>query len=88
MNTYRKLFAYIPQLKGLAILAVIISCVSCILITGGYYTIYRFLDALIVDSNLQRAQSFAFVIVLLLLAGSIFLGISALIAHHLSLIHI
>ncbi len=82
MNTYRKLFAYIPQLKGLAILAVIISCVSCILITGGYYTIYRFLDALIVDSNLQRAQSFAFVIVLLLLAGSIFLGISALIAHH------
>ena len=82
MNTYRKLFAYIPQLKGLAILAVIISGASCILITGGYYTIYRFLHALIVTSNLQSAQSFAFVIMLLLLAGSIFRGISGLIAHN------
>ena len=82
MNTYRKLFAYIPQLKGLAILAVIISGASCILITSGYYTIYRFLHALIVTSNLQSAQSFAFVIMLLLLAGSIFRGISGLIAHN------
>lgn len=82
MNTYRKLFAYIPQFKGLAILAVIISGASCILITGGYYTIYRFLHALIVTSNLQGAQSFAFVIMLLLLAGSIFRGISGLIAHN------
>ena len=82
MNTYRKLFAYIPQLKGLAILAVIISGASSVLITGGYYTIYRFLHALIVTSNLQSAQSFAFVIVLLLLAGSIFRGISGLIAHN------
>lgn len=82
MNTYRKLFAYIPQLKGLAILAVIISGASCILITGGYYTVYRFLHALIVTSNLQSAQSFAFVIMLLLLAGSIFRGISGLIAHN------
>ena len=82
MNTYRKLFAYIPQLKGLAILAVIISGASSILITGGYYTIYRFLHALIVTSNLQSAQSFAFVIMLLLLAGGIFRGISGLIAHN------
>ena len=82
MNTYRKLFAYIPQLKGLAILAVIISGASCVFITGGYYTIYRFLHALIVTSNLQSAQSFAFVIMLLLLAGSIFRGISGLIAHN------
>ncbi|EFL44390.1 ABC transporter, ATP-binding protein [Fannyhessea vaginae PB189-T1-4] len=82
MNTYRKLFAYIPQFKSLAILAVIISGASCILITGGYYTIYRFLNALIVSSNLQSAQSFAFVIMLLLLAGSIFRGISGLIAHN------
>lgn len=82
MNTYRKLFAYIPQLKGLAILAVIISGASSVLITGGYYTIYRFLHALIVTSNLQSAQSFAFVIMLLLLAGSIFRGISGLIAHN------
>ena len=82
MNTYRKLFAYIPQFKGLAILAVIISGASCILITGGYYTIYRFLHALIVTSNLQSAQSFAFVIMLLLLAGGIFRGISGLIAHN------
>ena len=82
MNTYRKLFAYIPQLKGLAILAVIISGASCILITSGYYTIYRFLHALIVTSNLQSAQGFAFVIMLLLLAGSIFRGIYGLIAHN------
>ena len=82
MNTYRKLFAYIPRLKGLAILAVIISGASCVFITGGYYTIYRFLHALIVTSNLQSAQSFAFVIMLLLLAGSIFRGISGLIAHN------
>lgn len=82
MNTYRKLFAYIPQFKGLAIGAVLVSALSALLTTCGYYAIYCFLHALIIDENLPVAQNFAFVIALLLLTGSLCLGASALMAHY------
>lgn len=42
MNTYRKLFAYIPQFKGLAIGAVLVSALSALLTTCGYYAIHCF----------------------------------------------
>ena len=81
-NTYRKLFAYIPQFRALALGAVLVSGLSAVLTTCGYYAINCFLYALIADQNMPRAQSLAFVIALLLLAGSLCLGASGLMAHY------
>lgn len=82
MNTYRKLFAYIPQFRALALGAVLASGLSAVLTTCGYYAINCLLYALIADQNMPRAQSFAFVIALLLLAGTLCLGVSGLMAHY------
>lgn len=83
MNTYRKLFAYIPQFRALALGAVLVSGLSAVLTTCGYYAINCFLYALIADQNMSRAQSLALVIALFLLAGTIFRGASGLMAHYI-----
>ena len=83
MNTYRKLFAYIPQFRVLALGAVLASGLSAALTTCGYYAINCFLYALIADQNMSRAQSLAFVIASFLLAGTIFRGASGLMAHYI-----
>ena len=82
MNTYRKLFAYIPRFRALALGAVLVSGLSAVLTNCGYYAINCLLYALIADQNMPRAQSFAFVIALLLLAGALCLGVSGLMAHY------
>ncbi|WP_311436673.1 hypothetical protein [Fannyhessea vaginae] len=82
MNTYRKLFAYIPQFRALALGAVLVSGLSAVLTTCGYYAINCFLYALIADQNMPRAQSLAFVIALFLLVGTLCLGASGLMAHY------
>ncbi|VIV05766.1 ABC transporter ATP-binding protein/permease [Streptococcus pneumoniae] len=57
MKIYKKLFAYVQDKKYLGVLAIIFSAISALLTVYGYYLIYKFLDKLIINSNLSGAES-------------------------------
>lgn len=59
MKIYKKLFAYVQDKKYLGVLAIIFSAISAALTVYGYYLIYKFLDKLIINSNLSRCREYS-----------------------------
>ncbi|CAG5613337.1 ABC transporter ATP-binding protein/permease [Streptococcus pneumoniae] len=59
MKIYKKLFAYVQDKKYLGVLAIIFSAISAALTVYGYYLIYKFLDKLIINSNLSGAERYS-----------------------------
>lgn len=78
MKIYKKLFAYVQDKKYLGVLAIIFSAISALLTVYGYYLIYKFLDKLIINSNLSGAESIALKSVITLTSGAIFYFMTSL----------
>lgn len=81
MKVYKKLLKYVFNLKPFVFIAIFFSFISCLMINYGYYLIYKFLKTLIIDSNLNEAESFAFKIAGFIFLGSLIYFLSLLIAH-------
>lgn len=81
MKVYKKLFAYVSNLKPVIFMAIIMSALSCMLINYGYYMIYRFLKTLVIDYDLDLSEKFAFKIAAFIFVGVLFYFIAVLIAH-------
>lgn len=81
MKVYKKLLSYVPNLKAIVFFAMICSFVSCLLTNYGYYLIYRFLKALIVDSSLDMSEIFAIKIAVFIFLGVLLYFLSLLLAH-------
>ncbi|MDS2587666.1 ABC transporter ATP-binding protein, partial [Streptococcus pneumoniae] len=81
MKIYKKLFAYVQDKKYLGFLAIVFSAISALLTVYGYYLIYKFLDKLIINSNLSGAESIALKAVITLTSGAIFYFVSAMFSH-------
>ena len=81
MKIYKKLFAYVQNKKHLGLCAILFSAISAILTVYGYYLIYRFLDNLIIYTDLSVAESLALKSALILTLGAIFYFISGIFSH-------
>lgn len=81
MKVYKKLFRYVPKEKYLGIVAILCSLLSSFITTYGLYSIYRFLEALIVSKDTDLAQSFAVRTVVALTTGVLVYLLSGLFAH-------
>lgn len=81
MNVYEKLFAYIPEKKYLSFVAMFVSAISAISVVLGYYYVYKFLETLIVISNLSLAKTFAIKTTFAFIVGSLFYFLSAYFSH-------
>ena len=81
MKIYKKLFAYVQEKKHLGFFAIVFSAISAVLTVYGYYLIYKFLDKLIINSNLSGAESLALKSVITLTSGAIFYCVSGMFSH-------
>ena len=81
MKIYKKLFAYVQDKKYLGFFAIIFSVISAVLTVYGYYLIYRFLDNLIIHTDLSGAENLAIKSALILTAGAIFYFASGAFSH-------
>ena len=81
MKIYKKLFAYVQDKKYLGFFAIIFSVISAVITVYGYYLIYRFLDNLIVHTDLSGAENLAIKSALILTAGAIFYFASGAFSH-------
>ena len=81
MKIYKKLFAYVQDKKYLGFFAIIFSAISAVLTVYGYYLIYRFLDNLIIHTDLSGAENLAIEATLILTAGAIFYFASGAFSH-------
>ena len=81
MKIYKKLFAYVEDKKYLGFLAIVFSAISAVLTVYGFYLIYKFLDNLIINSDLSGAESLALKSVVALTSGAIFYIVSATFSH-------
>ena len=81
MKIYKKLFAYVQDKKYLGVLAIVFSTISAVLTVYGFYLIYKFLDNLIINSNLAGAESLALKSVITLTSGAIFYSVSGTCSH-------
>lgn len=81
MKIYKKLFAYVQDKKYLGFFAIIFSVISAVITVYGYYLIYRFLDNLIIHTDLSRAENLAIKSALILTAGAIFYFASGAFSH-------
>lgn len=81
MKIYKKLFAYVQDKKYLGFFAIIFSAISAVLTVYGYYLIYRFLDNLIIHTDLSGAENLAIKSALILTAGAIFYFASGAFSH-------
>lgn len=81
MKIYKKLFAYVQDKKYLGFFAIIFSVISAVITVYGYYLIYRFLDNLIIHTDLSGAENLAIKSALVLTAGAIFYFASGAFSH-------
>lgn len=81
MKIYKKLFAYVQDKKYLGLFAIIFSVMSAVITVYGYYLIYRFLDNLIIHTDLSGAENLAIKSALILTAGAIFYFASGAFSH-------
>ncbi len=81
MKIYKKLFAYVQDKKYLGFFAIIFSVISAVITVYGYYLIYRFLDNLIIHTDLYGAENLAIKSALILTAGAIFYFASGAFSH-------
>ncbi len=59
MKVYKKLFSYVPKMKYYGWLATLFSDFSVVLTVYGYYSIYKFLQSLIIVGDEYLAKSYA-----------------------------
>lgn len=83
MSVYKKLFAYVPDKKYLAVLATLFSAISAILTSIGYYFIYIFLREVVIFNNEVQAKYYATMITTILIIGSISYFVSGYFSHKL-----
>lgn len=81
MKIYKKLFAYVQDKKYLGFFAIIFSVISAVITVYGYYLIYRFLDNLIIHTDLSGAENLSIKSALILTAGAIFYFASGAFSH-------
>lgn len=81
MKIYKKLFAYVQDKKYLGFFAIVFSVISAVLTVYGYYLIYRFLDNLIIHTDLSGAENLALKSALILTVGAIFYFVSGAFSH-------
>ena len=81
MKIYKKLFAYVQDKKYLGFFAIVFSVISAVLTVYGYYLIYRFLDNLIIHTDLSGAENLALKSAFILTAGAIFYFVSGAFSH-------
>ncbi len=77
MDIYRKLFHYVPEKKGYAYLAVVLTAASTVFQFGSFWYLYRFLSSLLIHGDVNQGNAAAFAILWMLLAYGIlyFLGV-------------
>lgn len=81
IETYKKLFHYVPKDKWLAYVAMILTTISTLLTVSAYYYFYGFLHKLIVLHQTGNAFDDAFIIVGLLITGSLLYMVAVLLTH-------
>jgi len=84
MGVYKKLFRYVPEVKLLGYLAILISAVSAFLMVYGYYYIYLFLNEVIVNDNYENAGVYSVKIVVFLCVSAALYLTSGLVSHKLA----
>lgn len=82
MNIYKKMFAYVPEMKFYLVLAVLLSCGSAVLTFGGFYQLFQILVSVLVRHDFITTQKLALTTFILLLMGSL-VYIGALTFSHL-----
>ncbi|MDO4778747.1 MAG: ABC transporter ATP-binding protein [Tissierellia bacterium] len=81
MKVYKKLFTYVGIEKFYGIIAIIFSTISFLLTIYGYYSMFKFLNAIIVHKDLDLGKSFAVNMSIALTAGGITYLLSGLFSH-------
>lgn len=81
MKVYKKLFSYVPKMKYYGWLATLFSDFSVVLTVYGYYSIYKFLQSLIIVGDEYLAKSYAVQTVAWLTLGALFYIFSGLFSH-------
>ena len=81
MKVYKKLFSYVPKKKCYGWLATLFSGFSVVLTVYGYYSIYKFLQSLIIVGDEYLAKSYAVQTVAWLTLGALFYIFSGLFSH-------
>ena len=84
MGVYKKLFQYVPEVKLLGYLAILISAVSAFLMVYGYYYIYLFLNEVIVNDNYENAGVYSVKIVVFLCVSAALYLTSGIVSHKLA----
>lgn len=82
MKLYQRLFAYVPEVRVKAYLAILFSLVAAALLSVGYFFIYGVLRALIVDVLYDVAGRLAILSVCFLTAGGICYFLSGIFSHY------
>ena len=81
MKVYKKLFSYVPKKKCYGWLATLFSGFSVVLTVYGYYSIYKFLQSLIIVGDEYLAKSYPVQTVAWLTLGALFYIFSGLFSH-------
>ena len=82
MGVYKKLFAYVPEKKYLAVVSMFFSLLAAALTVMPFWYLWKFLRELMVSGNVDRAIRYAIIIAVLMLAH-IFIYFFSLWASHL-----
>lgn len=81
MKVYKKLFSYVPNQLYFGWIAVLFSVVSVCLTVWGYHVIYQFLDMLVVQKQVNIAETYALKTVVLLTVGAFLYVFSGIFSH-------
>lgn len=81
MKVYKKLFSYVPNQLYFGWVAVLFSVISVCLTVWGYHVIYQFLDMLVVQKQVNIAETYALKTVVLLTVGAFLYVFSGIFSH-------
>lgn len=81
MKVYKKLFSYVPNQLYFGWVAILFSVVSVCLTVWGYHVIYQFLDMLVVQKQVNIAETYALKTVVLLTVGAFLYVFSGIFSH-------
>lgn len=81
MKVYKKLFSYVPNQLYFGWVAILFSVVSVCLTVWGYQVIYQFLEMLIVQKQVNIAETYALKTVILLTIGAFLYVFSGIFSH-------
>lgn len=81
MKVYKKLFSYVPNQLYFGWVAILFSVLSVCLTVWGYQVIYQFLEMLIVQKQVNIAETYALKTVILLTIGAFLYVFSGIFSH-------